>query len=74
MVNSATEPIDNREFNMNNKELSPFMKAYLFEQEIKRDKKKRQEESMYNSILMGLTLLFGTVLLGMCITSLIGNV
>ncbi|MCM1518342.1 MAG: hypothetical protein NC117_06860 [Pseudoflavonifractor sp.] len=55
------------------KELSPFMKAYLFEQEIKKDKKRRQEESMYNSLLMGLTLLFGTVLLVMCFTSLIGN-
>lgn len=73
MANSVSSPIDSDNLELPAKEISPFMKVYLFEQELKREKRQQREEEMYSSILLFVTILFGIMLLVMCFTSLLGG-
>lgn len=73
MANSVSSPIDSENLELPAKEISPFMKVYLFEQELKREKHQQREEEMYSSILLFVTILFGIMLLVMCFSSLLGG-
>ena len=73
MANSVSSPVESDNLELRAKEIPPFMKVYLFEQKLKREKRQQREEEMYSSMLLFVTILFGIMLLVMCLSSLLGG-